>query len=83
MKYPDFIADVISLNNAENVYFLKDNELVIYYYNYVIEPAPKEDLFLVVNYNEIKDYLNITVDLDSEYTNEDGSVINASKNLLR
>ena len=82
LKYPDFIADVISLNNAENVYFLKDNELVIYYYNYVIEPAPKEDLFLVVNYNEIKDYLNITVDLDSEYTNEDGSVINASKKLI-
>ena len=82
LKYPDFIADVISLNNAENVYFLKDNEIVIYYYNYVIEPAPKEDLFLVVNYNEIKDYLNITVDLDSEYTNEDGSVINASKKLI-
>ena len=61
---------------------MKDNELVIYYYDYTIDPMPKEDLFLVVNYNEIKDYLNITVDLDSNYVNEDGSVINPSKKLV-
>lgn len=82
LKYPDFIADVISLNDCDNEYFLKDNELVIYYYGYTIDPMPKEDLFLVVNYNEIKDYLNITVDLDSDYVNEDGSVINPSKKLV-
>ena len=82
LKYPTFIADVISLNNGNNEYFLKDNELVIYYYDYTIDPMPKEDLFLVVNYNEIKDYLNITVDLDSNYVNEDGSVINPSKKLV-
>ena len=82
LKHPTFIADVISLNNGNNEYFLKDNELVIYYYDYTIDPMPKEDLFLVVNYNEIKDYLNITVDLDSNYVNEDGSVINPSKKLV-
>ena len=82
LKYPTFIADVISLNNGNNEYFLKDNELVIYYYDYTIDPMPQEDLFLVVNYNEIKDYLNITVDLDSNYVNEDGSVINPSKKLV-
>ncbi len=82
LKYPKFIADVISLNDKENIYFLKDNELIIYYYGYEIDPMPKENLFLTVNYNEIKDYLNIIVDLDSNYTNEDGSVINENKKLI-
>ena len=82
LKYPKFIADVLTQGNGENVYFLKDNELIIYYYCYEITPAVKEDLFLTVNYNEIKDYLNITVDLDEFYSNEDGSVINTSKKLV-
>lgn len=82
LKYPKFIADVLSLNNQENVYYLKDNELIIYYYNYTIEPAVNEDLFLQVNYNEIKDYLDITVDLDSDYHNEDGFNINKGKKLV-
>lgn len=82
LKYPNFIADVISKNNRENVYFLKDNELIIYYYDYEITPSLNEDIFLTVNYNEIKDYLNINVDLDSFYNNEDGSVINTNKKLV-
>ena len=82
MKYPNFIADVISKNDRENVYFLKDNELIIYYYDYEITPSLNEDIFLTVNYNEIKDYLNINVDLDSFYNNEDGSVINTNKKLV-
>ena len=79
LKYPTFIADVLNKNDQTNVYFLKDNELVIYYYDYEITPKLNEDLFLTVNYNEIKNYLNITVDLDSNYSNEDGSVINPAK----
>ena len=82
LKYPNFIADVISNNDRENVYFLKDNELIIYYYDYEITPSLNEDIFLTVNYNEIKDYLNINVDLDSFYNNEDGSVINTNKKLV-
>ena len=79
LKYPKFIADVLNNNDKTNVYFMKDNELIIYYYDYDITPSVKEDLYLTVNYNEIKDYLDITVDLDSEYSNEDGSVINPAK----
>lgn len=79
LKYPKFIADVLSNFDKTNVYFMKDNELIIYYYDYDITPTVKEDLYLTVNYNEIKDYLNITVDLDSEYSNEDGSIINPAK----
>lgn len=82
LKYPKFIADVISQNNQNNVYFLRDNELIIYFYDYEIEPKVNEDLFLIVNYNEIKDYLTITVDLDSNYLNENGKNINESKKLI-
>ena len=82
LKYPKFIADVLSSGTGRNVYYLKDNELVIYYYDYVIEPTLKEELYLTVNYNEIKDYLNIIVDLNSEYVNEDGRVINPAKKLI-
>lgn len=82
LKYPKFIADVIMTNEGENVYYLKENELIIYFYNYNINPGLNEELFLKVNYNEIKDYLNITVNLDSEYQNEDGSVVNHNKKLI-
>ena len=32
----------------------------------IFTPAVKEDLYLTVNYNEIKDYLDYNSDLDSE-----------------
>ncbi len=82
LKYPDFIADVLINLDKKNTYYLKDNELVIYFYDYEIEPMPKEDLFLKVNYNEIKDYLNIEVSLDSSYQNEDGNRIDPNKKLI-
>lgn len=82
LKYPKFIADNLVLDNIDKSYFLKENELVIYYYNCNIDPMPKEDLYLRVNYNEIKDYLDITVKLDENYQNEDGSVIDSTKKLI-
>lgn len=75
LKYPTFIADVLSKNDKTNTYFVKDNELVIYYYDYEIEPLPNEELSLHINYNEIKDYMDITIKLDKTYENEDGSKI--------
>lgn len=82
LKYPTFIADVLNKNDKTNIYFFKDNELVIYYYDYEITPNVNEDLYLVVNYNEIKDYLNLDVTLDSNYNNENGFDINNSKKLV-
>ena len=79
LKYPTFIADVLNNGDKNNVYFMKDNELIIYYYDYEITPAVKEDLYLTINYNEIKDYMSINLDLDSEYQNEDGKAINLAK----
>ena len=78
LKYPRFISEVLS-TNSNNVYYFKDNELVIYYYDYVIEPMPNEELLLHVNYNEIKDYLKIETKLDVKYINENGFVIDPNK----
>ncbi len=82
LKYPEFIAKIISKDNGKNEYFFKDNELIIYFYDYEIEPEVNEDLYLIVNYNEIYKYLNIKVDIDSKYENEDGFVINERKKLV-
>lgn len=82
LKYPKFIAEVLSKHDQDNVYYLKDNELIIYYYNYEIKPIVNEQLFITVNYNEIKDYLDLKVNLDDTYQNEDGNVINKDKKLI-
>ena len=82
LKYPNFISDVLSKNDKTNTYFIKDNELVIYYYDYEIEPLPNEELSLHINYNEIKDYMDITIKLDKTYENEDGSKIDLNKKIV-
>ncbi len=82
LKYPNFIADVLSLFNMNNVFLIKENELVIYFYDYVTSPMVEEDLFLKVNYNEVKDYLNYYLKLDQDYTNEDGFSISGEKKVI-
>ena len=69
MKYPKFIVEAINNSSTKN-YEIKDNEMIIYYTDVNINL--EEKLFLTVNFNEIKDYLNITVKLDSTYQNENG-----------
>lgn len=79
LKYPVFIAQVLDKKDGTDVYFMKDNELIIYYYDYKITPEVKEDLYLTINYNEINEYINISLNLDSEHQNEDGNMINPAK----
>ncbi len=71
LKYPKFIVEELLKENVIRTYLIRSNELVIYFSNYNLELNDSE-LFLKVNYNEIKDYLNYTVILDKEYQNEDG-----------
>ena len=61
LKYPKFIASKLELLNKTNSYYLKENELIMYFYDYEIEPMVSEELSLHINYNEIKEYLDITV----------------------
>lgn len=82
LKYPSFIADVLSENDKRNAYIFKDNAMVIYYYDYDISPKPVEELYLTINYNEIYTYLKFNVALDDTYQNEDGFAINNEKKLV-
>lgn len=72
LKYPKFIADTLIEEDAKKSYLFKDNELIIYFNDYDIEPSISEVLYLKVNYNEIKDYLDFTLLLDKTHENESG-----------
>ncbi len=72
LKYPEFIVEGIFNTDGYRVYYMKENEMVIYYYDYTYEYEYQEPVSLKINYNEVHDYLNFTHILDSEYTNEDG-----------
>lgn len=72
LKYPKFIADTLITQIGKKSYIFRDNELVIYFSNYKIEPEVDEVLYLKVNYNEIKDFLNFEVILTNTYQNENG-----------
>ncbi len=82
LKYPKFIVEGLSKEGVVKSYILRDNEMVIYYNNYVTNPEVNELLYLKVNYNEIKDYLEFTTLLDKEYQNESGyNYTNAKKSV--
>ena len=79
LKYPKFIVESLLKEDVKYDYLLRENELVIYFSNYNINPEVEELLYLKVNYNEIKDYLNFTVLLDKDYQNETGYDYTLSK----
>ena len=72
LKYPVFIVNGIKDTEGYKAYFIKENELTIYYYDYTYEYDFKDVVSLTINYNEIHDYLDFTHLLDKEYVNEDG-----------
>ena len=79
LKYAAFIVDGIKEFPGDVCYQFKDNELVIYYQNFVFNPAYNKEINLHVNYNEIDEYLVFKHKLDKEYKNEDGYVYDPSK----
>lgn len=72
LKYPKFIVSGLIKEGIKKSYIFRDNELVIYFNDYNITPEVDEVLFLKVNYNEIKDFINFTILLESDYENESG-----------
>lgn len=79
LKYPKFVADALCVEGVQKTYQIKENELIIYFDNVTVTPEIEESLFLKVNYNEIKDYLDFTFLVDAEYQNEDGYNYSADK----
>ena len=72
LKYPEFIVSGVNTQNGTKAYYVKENEMIIYYYDYPYEYDYTEEVYLTINYNEIADYLQFTPVLDEEYSNEDG-----------
>ncbi len=81
LKYPRFISEVLE-KTEPSLYSFQDQELILYYDDYEIEPNPREDLFLKINYNEIYSFLTFTVPLSKEYTRENGFAIAENKKHL-
>lgn len=72
LKYPEFIINGIKSGNGNIYYDIKNNEMIIYFKNYVFNPEYNDLISIRVNYNEVKDYLDFTYELDHEYINENG-----------
>lgn len=79
LKYPKFVVEDI-ISNATKAYEVNENELIIHYYGTTVLNG--EHLLLKVNYNEVKEFLNITVKLDKEYKNEDGYNYDSTKKTI-
>lgn len=72
LKYPEFIVEGIKTSDGYKVYYVKENEMTIYYYDYTYLYDYQEQVTLTINYNEVHDFLDFTHLLDKEYVNEDG-----------
>lgn len=70
-KYPQFIVNgIYSSPDIKREVEVLPNEIKIYYQNVVTEPMVLEQLYLIINNNEISKYLNYEFSLDEEYKNE-------------
>ena len=79
LKYPEFIVNGILNGEGTKVYVIKENVMVVYYYDYVYDYPYIESVNLTINYNEVHDYLDFTHELDAEYQNENGYNYSADK----
>ena len=79
LKYPEFIVNGIINGDGTKVYVIKENVMVVYYYDYVYDYPYTESVNLTINYNEVHDYLDFTHQLDAEYQNENGYNYSADK----
>ena len=82
LKYPNFIADVLTTSEGIISYEIKENEMILHYFGYTFEPEYNKEIYLKVNYNEIKDYLNFAYKLDANYENENGFYYDKNKTTI-
>ena len=79
LKYPKFIVEAIKSGKGKIAFDFQANEVIIYFYDYDIKPAIKEDISIKVNYNEVKEYIDFTCKLDKMYVNENGYNYDSNK----
>lgn len=71
-KYPKFITDALSNKEVIKTYYVKNFEVIVYYYNYKLPYEYNEELNLKIDYNEIKDYLIMAPELSKSLEIENG-----------
>lgn len=79
LKYPEFIVNGILNSNGNRYYKVKNNELIIYYKDFDIKPVVNEEIFIKLNYNEIKDIIDFKCKFDENYINENIYKIDPNK----
>lgn len=79
LKYPNFIADILSLEDSQKTYQILQNELYIFYDNSTISPKVNEKLYLRVDYQEIQDCLDFPVSLGESTSFQDGYAYDKNK----
>lgn len=70
LKYPKFIVDGIKSQSGNIYYEIKENEMVIYFEQYIFVEQINDIISIKINYNEVKDLLNFPHKLDLKYENE-------------
>lgn len=70
LKYPKFITSVLNNHDKTDVVIFDEDEIIVYFYDYEIVPKIEDELYLKVNYNEVKDFLNFTIPKTNNYQNE-------------
>ena len=79
LKYPEFITKGIENGAGEKGYYVTENEVIIYYYDYIYNYDMKEEVTLKIDFNEIKDLLNYKPELNKNYQNENGFNYSSNK----
>ena len=82
LKYPKFISEVLCYGNGDVTYVLKENEMTVYFYHFEIYPSVSEELSVTLNYNEIKDDLDIYVTGTENYEKENGYTLNKEQKAI-
>ena len=79
LKYPEFITKGIENGAGEKGYYVTENEVIIYYYDYIYNYDIKEEVTLKIDFNEIKNLLNYKPALNKNYQNENGFNYSSNK----
>ena len=82
LKYPKFIIEGLKTSEGNIYYEIKDNEMVVYFENFSFSEEYHEIISIKVNYNEIHNFLNFPVKLDSDYENESAYHYDKSKKTI-
>lgn len=77
LKYPEWIVDTILNGEIEKGYYVKDQEVIIYYYG-VFEPY-MENVHLKIDYQEIKNFIRFKPIFSESYQNENGYLYQKDK----